>query len=124
MDIIKLKGFENIYAVDSFFDEFDALFGKSKSIRNKYLEKLRLNLRILDKEKTKALQYPQFEKLTDCPFCSIRHVSKVNTRVIFAYINSDGEVVLLSSCKETKTKDYKAAIQKATYRMTELEESK
>lgn len=122
MEIIKLKEYNNIYAVDSFFSEYSQLFGKNKAAHTKYLSKLRINLRILDQELKKALQYQQFEKLENQPFYSIRHVSKINPRVIFAYIDNDGKVVLLSSCKETRHSDYDHAVEKAKQRMKQLEE--
>lgn len=122
MEILKLKDYNNIYAVDVFMDEYNALFGKSKSDRVKYLKKLYSNLRILDAEMQKAIQYQQFEKLSDESLYSIRHVSTVNPRVIFAYIDNNNKVVLLSSCKEKRRSDYDNALKQAKQRMKQLEE--
>lgn len=83
MEIIKLKDYNNIYAVDCFGEEYKALFGKSLSSYQKHLAKLRFNLRILDKELKKSIKHQQFEKLEGSNFYSIRHVSAINPRVIF-----------------------------------------
>ena len=63
MEIIKLEGYNNIYAIDSFFSEYMTLFGKSKAAHRQYLMKLRSNLDILDREMKKSIQYQQFELL-------------------------------------------------------------
>lgn len=121
MDIIKLKDYNNIYAVDCFAEEYAELFKKSASSYIKYQEKLRKNLRILDVELMNAIRYQQFEKLENTSLYSIRHVSAVNPRVIFAYIDAGGKVLLLASCKEKKGADYSRALAKAQQRLKTLE---
>lgn len=121
MEIIKLEGYNRIYAVESFFSEYNSMFGKSKAIHIQYLKKLRTNLDILDKEMKKSIQYQQFEQLENTNLYSIRHVSKVNPRVIFAYIDNDGNVILLSSFKEGKRADYSRAMEQAKQRLKQLE---
>ena len=121
MNIIKLKDYNHIYAIDSFLDEYVALFGKNKSAYLKHLKKLRTNLKILDSKMEKSIQFQQFEKLEGQPFYSIRHVSKINPRVIFVLIDNDENVILLSSCKEKSKGDYDRAIAKAQQRMHEME---
>ena len=121
MEIIKLKDYKNIYAVDSFFAEYSSLFGKSKAAHTQYLKKLRTNLGILDREMKKSIQYQQFEQLENTNLYSIRHVSTINPRVVFAYIDNDGKVILLSSFKEKKRADYDRAVEQAKLRLKQLE---
>lgn len=121
MDIVKLEGYNNIYAIDSFFSEYMTLFGKSKAAHTQYLKKLRSNLDILDREMKKSIQYQQFELLDNTNLYSIRHVSVINPRVIFAYIDNDGKVILLSSFKEGKRSDYNRAVEQAKQRLKQLE---
>ena len=122
MRIIKLADFNNIYYVDSFFSEYRELFGKSRSIYASCLKKLRMNLRILDAEKQKAITYQQFEKLKDADIYSIRHVGQDNDRVIFAFIDKNNNVLLLSSCKEKSASDYRKAVSQAEERLRILKE--
>lgn len=122
MDVVKLKDYNNIFAVDCFDSEYRELFGKSSGEYLKYYTKLRKNLRILDQELKNSIRYQQFEKLEDSQFYSIRHVSAINPRVIFAYIDNEGKVILLSSCKENKTSDYSNALKRARQRLKILEE--
>lgn len=121
MEIIKLKDYNNIYAVDSFYSEYQSLFGKSKGLYNQYLKKLRFNLSILDKELKKAIQYQQFEQLENSNLYSIRHVSVLNPRVVYAYIDNDGKVILLSAFKEKSTSDYDRGMNQAKQRLKQLE---
>lgn len=121
MEIIKLKDYKNIYAVDSFSSEYQSLFGKSKGLYNQYLKKLRFNLSILDKEMKKAIQYQQFEQLENSNLYSIRHVSVINPRVVYAYIDDDGKVILLSAFKEKNASDYDRGMKQAEQRLKQLE---
>ena len=121
MDIIKLEGYKNIYAVDSFLSEYQSLFGKSKKSHDQYLKKLRHNLRSLDNEMKNAIQYQQFEQLENSNLYSIRHVSVFNPRVVYAYIGDDGKVILLSSFKEKNRSDYARGMKQAAERLKELE---
>lgn len=121
MEIIKFKGYNNIYAVDSFYSEYQSLFGKSKGSYDKYLKKLRFNLSILDKELKKAIQYQQFEQLENSNLYSIRHVSVLNPRVVYAYIDNDGKVILLSAFKEKSKADYDRGMSQAKQRLKQLE---
>ena len=120
MDIVKLKDFDRIYAVDVFRKEYEQLFGKSRNEYIKCLKKLRTNLKILDKEMKNSLQYQQFEKLSGSDLYSIRHVGEKNPRVIFAFV-SDNYVLLLSSCKEKDKRDYMNALETANRRLLQLE---
>ena len=122
MKIIKLADFDSIYYVDVFFQEYMELFGKSRNTYESCLKKLRTNLRILDTEKKKVITYRQFEKLQESDVYSIRHVCQDNDRVIFAFIDEDDDVILLSSCKEKNTSDYHKAISRAEERLRILME--
>lgn len=122
MEIIKLKGYDHLYAVDSFFSEYQALFGKSAAEHRKYLIKLRKNLGILDREmKSASTGYQQFEKLEGVELWSIRHVSKFNPRVIYAFFMDDEKIILISSFKEHNKSDYERGIQLAKARIKQLE---
>lgn len=121
MEIIKLKGYEHLYAVDSFFLEYQALFGKSAAEHKKHLTKLRTSLGILDRELQAAVQYQQFEKLSGEELYSIRHVSKANPRVIYAFFTDDGKIILISCFKEHNAADYQRGIQQAKSRINQLE---
>lgn len=122
MEIIKLEDYKDIYAVEPFLSEYEALFGKSKAAYKTYFKKLRFNLGILDREKQRSIQYQQFEQLENTKLYSIRHVSAINPRVIFAYIDNNGKVVLLSSFKEKRDSDYDRGVQLAMQRLKQLEE--
>lgn len=122
MQVIKLFGFNDIYYVEPFFREYKDLFGKSRKAYEECLKKLRTNLRILDAEKQKVITYQQFEKLKDSEIFSIRHVGQENDRVIFAFIDEHNDVLLLSSCKEKSTSDYRKAIAQAEERLKTIKE--
>lgn len=122
MSICKIDGFNRIYCFDSFFGEYEKLFGKNKSEYRRHLQKLYENLYILDNGKD-AIRMPRFEKLVNVGnLYAIRHVTKINPRVIFAFQRSDGVVVLLTSFKEGSSSDYNAALSRAKSLMKELEE--
>lgn len=122
MEIVKLTGYTNIYAVDPFQEEYRSLFGKSRTEYIHCLKKLETNLRILDQAGLQqALTYIQFEKLENEDLYSIRYVGKSNPRVIFASVVK-GRIILLSAFKEKRDSDYQNAIRKAKERRKELEE--
>ena len=120
MQLEKVDGYEHIYAADSFFDGYSKMFGKHKKKEEaRYMEKLLVNLRILDSG-GQYLGMQQFEKLKSSNLYAIRHVSKMNPRVIFFYQDEDGTVLLLHSFLEKSKSDYEAAIQKASHILKEL----
>ena len=124
MNLVKLTGFESIYAIDDFQKEYAKLFGKSIAQRKEYYKKLLVNLGILDKLKLDALEMQQFEPLSnEDGVYSIRHVSKVNPRVIFTMVTSDGLIILLTCAKEKSTSDYTRAIKKARQFRNEILQS-
>ena len=121
MRLEKVRGYNNIYAVDIFFKEYEELFGKNKKAVQQHIKMLHTKLYVLDDEWGRSLQYKMFEKLEGCPFYSIRQLTKWNPRIIFAYRDRSGKIMLLSCCKEKKRSDYDRAIERAYHRMSFLE---
>jgi hypothetical protein len=95
------------------------LFGKSRSDYIDCLKRLRSNLRVLDTEmKTAIIRYKQFEKLEGDNLYSIRDLGKMNDRVIYAFIDRGGAVLLLTAFLEKKgTADYKKHMDTAKARL-------
>lgn len=125
MDLVKLDGYNRIYSVNVFQDEYRKLFGNSRVEYERCRKKLRANLRILDNSRRETiLTYYQFEKIEGEDLYSIRHINESNPRVIFAYVSKRGNIVLLSACKEKSTHDYQPALRKAKERLKDLEEQK
>lgn len=124
MEIIKLSGYKNIYATERFSSEYAALFGKSRDAYSQHLKKLRINLAILDKELRQAIIYQQFEQLEGTELYAIRHVSKINPRVVFVYTEAHDRIVLLSAFKEKSRADYDRALEQARQRLRQLEVEK
>ena len=121
MRLEKVRGYNNIYAVDAFFKEYEELFGKNKKAVQQHYRMLHTKLYVLDDEWRRALQYKIFEKLEGCPFYAIRQLTKLNPRIIFAYRDTTGQFFLLSCCKEKKRSDYDRAIERAYHRISLLE---
>ncbi len=76
---------------------------------------------MLEQEKERAIDLPQFEKLTGVDrLYSIRHPeSKKNVRII--YIIEEGAVILLTAFLEKNTGDYQRAIKTALQRIKWLD---
>ena len=125
MKLEKVAGFQRIYQAETFPNDFDDMFKKSKGQRKRYLLWLYTWLKILDDQGQDALSLQQFEYLknTDNPrLYALRHPhSQINERYIFVYIE-DGAVVLLTAFKEKDTDDYCTAISRANRIFSELEE--
>lgn len=121
MELQKLTDFNNLYMVEGFLKEYKGLFGKSQRNYEKALSKLRVNLGILDAEGSHAIQYQQFEQL-EKDLYSIRHVSKINPRTIYTYIEDSGKVILLCSLLEKNASDYDSAIKRCRGILKSLEE--
>jgi phage-related protein len=126
MKIEKVYGFSRIYQAETFQDDFDAMFGKNKGERKRYILWLYTWLAILDDLGQNALALQQFEHLqnTDNPHLyALRHPhSKINERYIYVY--ADGEAaILLTAFKEKSSSDYGAAIDCAKRIYMELEEN-
>ena len=116
MKLQKLIGYNRIFIAETFFEEFNALFGKDKGNRHRYHYWLMESLKVLDRLGIKALRLAAFEKLEgvyDPPMYAIRHArSAINERHIYVYAE-DENVVLLASFFEKKTSDYERAIEHA-----------
>ena len=124
MRLVKMEDFNNIYYVDSFPDDLDALFGKNKGQKKVYMKWLYQRLETLDAEGRSALQYEQFEQLNcEAPaLYSIRHPqSKINERYIYVYFEQNN-VILLTALKEKNRIDYEKAIKRSHNILIRLEE--
>lgn len=124
MDLQKLTCFNRIYQVDCFQKEFsDAVneIWKQKKPYERYQKKLLQDLSVLDDQGEKAINLPQFERLSQTKYrmYSIRHPeTKKNVRVI--YVIEDGIVVLLTTFLEKNDSDYSNAIKRANKRYEAL----
>ncbi len=115
MDLLKLDGFQKIYAVDTFNAEYEALY-KNSSDYEAYYEKFKFNLGILDNAKNLqvALKHKNIEQLSNTGLYCIRHVSNKNPRTIFFYALEDNIYILLHTFFEKESKkDYKRAVKSA-----------
>lgn len=124
MDLQKLTCFNRIYQVDCFQKEFsDAVneIWKLKKPYERYQKKLLQDLSVLDDQGEKAINLPQFERLSQTKYrmYSIRHPeTKKNVRVI--YVIEDGLVVLLTTFLEKNDSDYSNGIKRANKRYEAL----
>ena len=123
MKLLLLSGYKKIYAVDSFWEEYQKLFGKDLDSYVKEKEVLLTRLQMLDGRPLSELLRlsVQFERLSNEDLYVIRHVSKRNPRVIFVTSDEEGNVVLLNSFLEKKRGDYEIAKNKARERMKLLQ---
>ena len=117
MKIEKYEDFENIWRVNGFDKEYEALFGKSKKEYRRCVETLFRNLELLDKNQTDGRS--QFEKIEDNLF-SIRDVSTLNPRVLYTGVLNDGRIVLLHPFLEKSKKDYEQGKRRAREQIKEL----
>ena len=93
MEILKTRGFENIYHVEPFFDEFNDLFSKSGQL-SRYRNTLFKRVQKLDVQGVLAIDGFNYEKI-EGPVYAIRDKSTLNPRTLFALI--DGKRVYLLS---------------------------
>ena len=125
MQLIKVDGFNRIYMVEGFQEEFEKTLNETRS-EDRYHKWLRLKLYILDAKGLGVLSDRDFEPLEDThpKMYAIRYPkSPKNPRVIYVYVNN-GEVYLLHTFKETSKKtgsDYRSAIIKAKKRLESIE---
>jgi len=98
MKLEKVAGFDRIYQTESFPGDIDAMFGKNKGERKRYMQWLYTWLTVLDSQGQKAITLQQFEYLldTDDPrLYAIRHPhSQINERYIYVYVDDDAAVLL------------------------------
>lgn len=124
LEKICIEGIENTYAMSNVKKEFrKAVDEPWKEIPpwQRYQKKLIQDLAVLEQEKERAIDLPQFEKLTgEDSLYSIRHPeSRKNVRVIYTII--DNAVILLIAFLEKNDGDYKKAIDTANKRLKWLE---
>ncbi|MFI3169365.1 MAG: type II toxin-antitoxin system RelE/ParE family toxin [Faecalibacterium sp.] len=120
MNIVKTKGFENIYEVDYFRKEFKAITDEKWKLSEpfpRYQKWLIGRLAVLDKNPQEALHSNHFEKLNADPtIYAIRYPkSKLNPRVLYVCVE-DKNIILLTAFKEKSSSDYANAISVAQSR--------
>ena len=125
MKIEKVGGFYRIYQAESFPDDVEDMFKKSKGQRKQYLLWLYTWLTVLDGQGRGALALQQFEYLkntTNPHLYALRHPhSQINERYVFVYVDNEA-AILLTAFKEKDTDDYTKAITRAKRIFSELEE--
>ena len=122
--IEKLSGFQNIYKVSTFDEEFSSIFGRSSRQCDKQLQWLLTKLKILDSLGYQALLQENFKALkgtSDPKIYEIRHPrSKFNERVLYIYCDGNA-VLLLTAFLEKSSSDFNAAIARAQNIVKSLE---
>lgn len=125
LEKIDIEGLKDIYALDVVQKEFVKAVNeqwKHDPPWQRYQKKLLQDLAVLDMEKERAIELPQYEKLSgEEKLYSIRHPeTKKNVRVI--YTIADGTIViLLVAFLEKNDGDYRKAIDVAKKRLKWLE---
>lgn len=120
LEQLLIEGLEKIYAISSVKKEFRKAVDEAwreKSPWQRYQKKLIADLAVLEQEKERAIDLPQFEKLAGIDgLYSIRHPeSKKNVRVL--YTIEEDTVILLTAFLEKTAGDYKRAIETAQKRL-------
>ena len=113
-------GITNTYAISNVKKEFRKAVEepwKDSPPWLRYQKKLIEDLAVLEQEKERAIELPQYEKLSgEDNLYSIRHPeSKKNVRVI--YTIWEGTVILLAAFLEKNDGDYQRAIRTAKSRL-------
>jgi phage-related protein len=113
-------GITNIYAITSVKKEFRKAVDepwKENPPWKRYQKKLIEDLAVLEQEGERAIELPQYEKLSgEDDLYSIRHPeSKKNVRVLYTIWL--GNVILLTAFLEKNDADYQRAIKKAKNRI-------
>lgn len=124
LEQICINGINNTYAISNVKKEFRKAVDepwKEEPPWKRYQQKLIEDLAVLEQEREKAIDLPQFEKLDGVErLYSIRHPeSKKNVRVIYAI--EDGAIILLTAFLEKNSGDYKRAINTAQKRLQWLD---
>ena len=121
MGLLKVDGFNRIYQLEEFQEEFEDTVSETKTT-GRYHEWLRTKLRQLDALGYQACKLRDFEPLTDTDpkLYSIRYPkSPKNTRVLYIYVEGS-RVYLLHAFNEKSKSDYANAIKTATNRIKSL----
>lgn len=125
LEKINLVGTNDIYALNVVQKEFRKAVDEpwdNNPPWKRYQKKLMRDLAVLDTEKEKAIDFPQYEKLSgeERLYC-IRHPeSKKNVRVIYT-IDEESAIVLLTAFLEKNEGDYQKAINVARERLKWLD---
>lgn len=124
LEKIEIYGLNDIYALSVVQKEFIKAANeqwKEKEPWQRYQKKLLQDLAVLEVEKERAVDLPQYEKLSgEEKLYSIRHPkTKKNIRVIYTIV--DGKIILLTSFLEKNDGDYQKAINVAKRRLKKLE---
>lgn len=124
LEAIEIEGLDNIYAVDVFRKEFIKAVSeewKNSPPFERYQKKLIRDLAVLELEKERAIDLPEFEKIKDASgIYSIRHPeTPMNIRILY-YISDNGEIILLTAFSEKNSGDYRIAIRRAVKRLDML----
>ena len=124
LEEIDVKGLENTYAVPMFKKEFrkavNEQWVKVEPFK-RYQRKLIGDLAVLEIEKEKAIDMPQYEKMVgEKNLYSITHPeSRKNVRVIYTIY--EGAIIILTAFLEKNSGDYQKAIKLAKRRLKELD---
>lgn len=112
LDVVKEEGYENIFSVDCFCQEFrqNVCMGSNKGDAKRYVDWLARSLRVLDVQKERAILLSNFEKVDSDGIYSIRYPNaKRNPRVLYFFVH-EGVPVLLSAFLEKSKSDYTRSI--------------
>lgn len=124
LEKVGILGINNTYAISNVKKEFKKAVNeewKENPPWKRYLKKLIEDLAVLEEEKERAIDLPQFEKLDGSDrLYSIRHPeSRKNVRVL--YVIEEGNIILLTAFLEKNAGDYSRAIKTAKGRLKWLE---
>ena len=120
LEKIDINGLNDIYTLNVVKKEFTKAVNEQWKINppwKRYQKKLIQDLAVLDMEKERAIDLPQYEKLSsEKDLYSIRHPeTKKNVRII--YTITEGIVILLVAFLEKNEGDYQKAINLARQRV-------
>lgn len=118
LEIQKLNGYEDIYALDLFLEDFqNTVLGRSSSESKRYAAWLQRKLDDLTLYRERAIQLRDFEKVEGHTMLySIRYPrSKKNPRIIYFFVHERKPVLLLAFL-EKKSSDYEKKIPAALQR--------
>ena len=120
LEQLRIEELEEIYAISSVKKEFRKAVDEAwreNAPWQRYQKKLIADLAVLEQEKDRAIDLPQFEKLTGFDkLYSIRHPeSRKNVRVL--YTIEDDTIILLTAFLEKSAGDYQRAIETAQKRL-------
>lgn len=123
LEKICIDGIDNTYAISNLKKELKKAVDepwKETPPWQRYQKKLIADLAVLEQERERAIDLPQFEKLVGIEqLYSIRHPeSKKNVRVIYTFY--EDVIVLLHAFLEKNDGDYQRAIETAERRWSWL----